>query len=124
MARMLIVDDQDMMRDSLAAILAREGHEVIAASDGQSALARLSSARIDLVISDMKMPKMGGLELLAEVKKTKADMPVLLMTAYGTVQNAVDAMKLGGLHFLCNPFDLAAGIMRLVGMSATQPIGS
>ena len=81
MARMLIVDDQDMMRDSLAAILAREGHEVIAAADGQSALARLANSRIDLVISDMKMPKMGGLELLAEIKKTKADMPVLLMTA-------------------------------------------
>lgn len=108
MARMLIVDDQDMMRDSLAAILAREGHEVIAASDGQSALARLANSRIDLVISDMKMPKMGGLELLAEIKKTKPEMPVLLMTAYGTVQNAVDAMKLGAFDFLQKPFEAEA----------------
>jgi DNA-binding NtrC family response regulator len=108
MARILVVDDQDMMRDSLAAILAREGHEVIAAGDGQSALARLSNARIDLVISDMKMPKMGGLELLAEVKKAKPETPVLLMTAYGTVQNAVDAMKLGAFDFLQKPFEAEA----------------
>ena len=69
MARILIADDQEMMRDSLAAILAREGHEIFAASDGPSALARIGGTRIDLVITDMKMPRMTGIELLAELHR-------------------------------------------------------
>ena len=65
MARILIVDDQDMMRDSLAQTLVREGHEVVAAPDGAAAAARLGAARFDLLITDLRMPKITGLELLA-----------------------------------------------------------
>ena len=61
MARILVVDDQDMMRDSLAATLVREGHEVIAATDGTAAVSRLNSGRFDLMITDLKMPKMTGI---------------------------------------------------------------
>ena len=60
MARILVVDDQEMMRDSLAATLAREGHEVVAAGDGAAAVARLGAAQFDLLITDLKMPKMTG----------------------------------------------------------------
>src|SRR5436305_13785575 len=88
MARILIVDDQEMMRDSLAATLAREGHEVVAAGDGTLALQRLTAARFDLLISDLKMPKMTGIELLGEAKKVRPEMPVVLMTAFATVQTA------------------------------------
>src|SRR3954447_6174968 len=105
MAKILIVDDQDMMRDSLAAILAREGHEIIAANDGNIAIGRLSSTKIDLVITDLKMPKMTGIELLAEVKKLKPDVPVILMTAFASVQTAVEAMKLGAYDYIQKPFD-------------------
>ncbi|HEX3356132.1 MAG TPA: sigma-54 dependent transcriptional regulator [Tepidisphaeraceae bacterium] len=105
MARILVVDDQDMIRDSLAAILTREGHEVIAANEAQAALARLASAKIDLVITDLKMPKMTGIELLAEVKKIKPDVPVVLMTAFASVQTAVEAMKLGAYDYIQKPFD-------------------
>jgi DNA-binding NtrC family response regulator len=105
MAKILIVDDQDMMRDSLAAILAREGHEIIAATEGSIALSRLSSTKIDLVITDLKMPKMTGIELLAEIKKLKPDVPVVLMTAFATVQTAVEAMKLGAYDYIQKPFD-------------------
>src|ERR1700761_3233661 len=106
MARILVVDDQEMMRDSLAATLVREGHEVIAAGDGAAAVARLQGpARFDLVISDLKMPKMTGIELLAEVKKLRADLPVVLMTAFATVQTAVEAMKLGAYDYIQKPFD-------------------
>jgi CheY-like chemotaxis protein len=70
MARILIVDDQDVMRDSLAATLARQGHEVVAAIDGPGALSRLGGAsRFELMISDLKMPKMTGTELLAEAAR-------------------------------------------------------
>src|SRR5579862_6432357 len=106
MAKILIADDQEMMRDSLAATLAREGHEVIAAGDGQAALQRLNGpGRIDLLISDLKMPKMTGIELLAEAKRLRAEMPVVLMTAFATVNTAVEAMKLGAYDYIQKPFD-------------------
>ncbi|MGD0540119.1 MAG: sigma-54 dependent transcriptional regulator [Tepidisphaeraceae bacterium] len=105
MARILIVDDQDMMRDSLAQILVREGHEVVAAVDGASATARLGAARFDLLITDLRMPKMTGLELLAEAKRLRPDMPVVLMTAFATVSNAVEAMKLGAYDYIQKPFN-------------------
>src|SRR5690606_355607 len=105
MARILICDDQEVMRDSLAGILAREGHEVVAAADAAAALQRLSSQRFDLLITDLKMPKMTGIELLAEAKKLRPEMPVVLMTAFATVQTAVEAMKLGAYDYIQKPFD-------------------
>jgi DNA-binding NtrC family response regulator len=106
MARILVVDDQDMMRDSLAGILARENHEVVAATDGQAAMQRLSSGgRFDLLITDLKMPKMTGIELLQEVKKLRPELPVVLMTAFATVSTAVEAMKLGAYDYIQKPFD-------------------
>jgi len=105
MARILIVDDQDMMRDSLAQTLVREGHEVVAAPDGAAAAARLAAARFDLLITDLRMPKMTGLELLAEAKRLRPEMPVVLMTAFATVSNAVEAMKLGAYDYIQKPFN-------------------
>jgi len=105
MARILIVDDQEMMRDSLAATLAREGHEVVAAGDGPVAVNKLQTSRFDLLITDLKMPRMTGIELLAEAKKLRPDMPVVLMTAFATVQTAVEAMKLGAYDYIQKPFD-------------------
>jgi two-component system, NtrC family, response regulator HydG len=107
MARILIVDDQEMMRDSLAGILVREGHEVVAAGDGAAAVSRLSEGgkRFDLMITDLKMPKLTGMELLAEAKRLRPDMPVVLMTAFATVATAVEAMKLGAYDYIQKPFD-------------------
>ena len=105
MARILVVDDQEMMRDSLAATLARDGHEVTAAGEAAIAISKLNASKFDLLISDLKMPKMTGIELLAEVKKLRPDMPVVLMTAFATVQTAVEAMKLGAYDYIQKPFD-------------------
>jgi len=105
MGRILIADDQDMMRDSLASTLVREGHEVVAATDGAMALSRLSGAKFDMMITDLKMPKMTGIELLAEARRIRAEMPVVLMTAFATVQTAVEAMKLGAYDYIQKPFD-------------------
>jgi DNA-binding NtrC family response regulator len=106
MARILVADDQEMMRDSLAATLARDGHEVIAAGDGPTAVSRLSAGgRFDLLITDLKMPKMTGIELLAEAKRLRPEMPVVLMTAFATVATAVEAMKLGAYDYIQKPFD-------------------
>lgn len=105
MARILIADDQEMMRDSLAATLVREGHEVVACADGSQAASRLAAGRFDLMITDLKMPKLTGIELLAEAKKLRPEMPVVLMTAFATVQTAVEAMKLGAYDYIQKPFD-------------------
>src|SRR6478735_1757532 len=105
MAKILVVDDQEMMRDSLAANLVREGHEVIAAGDGAAAVGRLQAQRFDLLVTDLKMPRMTGIELLAEAKRLRPELPVVLMTAFATVQTAVEAMKLGAYDYIQKPFD-------------------
>src|SRR3954463_12463855 len=106
MPRILVVDDQELMRDSLAATLTRAGHEVVACTDGPAAADRLSSGpRFDLLVTDLKMPKMTGIELLAEAKRLRPEMPVVLMTAFATVQTAVEAMKLGSYDYIQKPFD-------------------
>ncbi|MGE5609850.1 MAG: sigma-54-dependent transcriptional regulator [Bacillota bacterium] len=105
MAKILIVDDQEMMRDSLAATLAREGHEVVAANDGPVAVTRLNATKFDLMVTDLKMPKMTGIELLQEAKRLRPEMPVVMMTAYATVNTAVEAMKLGAYDYIQKPFD-------------------
>src|SRR5262245_37928693 len=105
MARILVVDDQEMMRDSLAATLAREGHEIVAANDGPVAVSKLQSGRFDLLITDLKMPKMTGIELLNESKRIRPDTPVVMMTAFATVQTAVEAMRAGAYDYIQKPFD-------------------
>jgi DNA-binding NtrC family response regulator len=106
MARILICDDQELMRDSLATTLAREGHEVVACGDGTAAVQRFNTpARFDLLITDLKMPKMTGIELLQEARRLRPDMPVVLMTAFATVATAVEAMKLGAYDYIQKPFD-------------------
>jgi two-component system, NtrC family, response regulator HydG len=105
MARILVVDDQEMLRDSLAGTLVRDGHEVVAAGDGAAALERLAGGWFDLLITDLKMPRMTGIELLAEAKKLRPELPVVLMTAFATVATAVEAMKLGAYDYIQKPFD-------------------
>src|SRR5690242_5054702 len=105
MGRILIVDDQEMMRDSLASTLVREGHEVVACWDGVAAIAKIENGKFDLLITDLKMPKMTGIELLQEVKRLRPELPVVLMTAFATVQTAVEAMKLGAYDYIQKPFD-------------------
>src|SRR5206468_1656457 len=101
MAKILIVDDTELMRDSLAATLAREGHEIIAAGDGAAAMQRLTSGtRFDLLITDVRMPKLAGNDLLAEAKKIRPDMPVVIMTAFATIADAVQVMKLGAYDYI------------------------
>jgi two-component system, NtrC family, response regulator HydG len=105
MKRILICDDQDIMRDSLAATLAREGYDVVAATDGQMALQRIANGKVDLLITDLKMPRMTGIELLTEAKKMRPELPVVLMTAFATVQTAVEAMRLGAYDYIQKPFE-------------------
>ena len=105
MAHLLIVDDEVNIRRVLTAMLKREGYEVAAAADGEQALIALHKSPIDVVITDLVMPKLGGLELLRRVATEFPDVPVIMITAHGTVDTAVEAMKAGAFDYITKPFD-------------------
>jgi response regulator RpfG family c-di-GMP phosphodiesterase len=102
--RVLVVDDEKFIRDIIADFLGMEGYIVRTAEDGSSAVAELSRARYDMVISDLKMPRMGGLDLLREVARTHPDTLTVIMTGFGTVETAIDAMKRGAYDYILKPF--------------------
>ncbi len=104
-SKVLIVDDKQMMRDSVGSTLQRAGFSVIAASDGNAALNMVAKHRPAAVITDLKMPAMDGLELLKRLHQADDQLPVVLMTAYGSVNDAVSAMKQGAFDFIQKPFE-------------------
>jgi len=112
-AVLLIADDDPGLRESLERTLTREGYRVILASDGNAALERLQAGGVDLVLTDLKMPGLSGIELLRAVKAIAADVDVILLTAFGTVEEAVKAMKEGAYDFLTKPFQRAQ-LLRLI----------
>jgi nitrogen regulation protein NR(I) len=103
----LIVDDEVNIRKVLAAMLKREGYEVTTAGDGEQALAAMQRAAIDVVVTDLVMPRLGGLELLKRLSADYPDVPVIFITAHGTVDSAVAALKAGAFDYITKPFDQA-----------------
>ncbi len=99
----LIVDDEENSRTGLSKILLRSGYEVVTAGDGKEALDKVGKINCHLVITDMKMPNMGGIELLKKVKKLKPDIGVIMVTAYGEVDSYLEAMNLGAFEYLNKP---------------------
>ncbi len=104
-SRVLVVDDKEMMRDSVGATLQRAGFTILAAPDGQSGLDAIARRRPEAVVTDLKMPGMSGLDLLERVREFDEDLPVVLMTAFGSVETAVKAMKLGAYTYVTKPFE-------------------
>jgi len=104
METILVVDDEKNYLVVLSAFLTEEGYETLTAEEGQQALEVLEGADIDLVLTDMKMPSMDGIELLRHIKEKSPDLPVVVMTAYGTVEKAVEAMQRGAFNFIQKPF--------------------
>jgi two-component system, NtrC family, response regulator PilR len=104
--RILVADDERSLRELLAIVLRREGHEVQLAESGAAALAALKRGPLDLLISDIKMPDMSGVEVLRAAKATDASLPAIMMTAYASTETAVEAMRLGACDYLIKPFDV------------------
>jgi two-component system response regulator HydG len=103
MARLLVVDDEPAHRDSLRRIFERAGHEVTLARDGDEALALLERIPVDVVLTDLVMPRTDGMAVLAATRHLRPQADVVLMTAYGNVENAVHAMRQGAADFLTKP---------------------
>ncbi len=104
METILIVDDEKNYLVVLEALLAPEGFEIITSESAPDALGHVRNSDIDLVIADMKMPRMNGMELLEECKRIKPELPVIIMTAYGTIETAVEAMKKHAYDYITKPF--------------------
>ena len=103
MARILVVDDEEGLREFMAEALMRAGHTVHVAADGQEALEKLRSQAFDLLLTDLKMPRIDGLELLRQIRGDASGMEILVLTAYGSVETAVEAMRLGAFDYLQKP---------------------
>jgi len=103
--QVLIVDDEPNLRKILSAQLTRDGYDVMTAEDGEQGLALLREHHIDLVITDLKMPKVDGMTLLKKALEEEPELPVVLVTAHGTIDTAVEALKSGAFDFVTKPFD-------------------
>ena len=102
--KILIVDDEELMCLFLREALSRKNYDVECAKNGKEALSLIKKQTYDLVITDMKMPDISGIELLRKIKEISSQTQVIVMTAYGTIENAVEAMRLGAFNYLLKPF--------------------
>ena len=105
MPRILVVDDKDMMRESLEAILTRAGYDVLTAASANEALKIVEKQSLDVILTDLKMPRMDGLHFLDEIKTRHTDALVIIMTAFATIDTAVEAMRKGAYDYIQKPFD-------------------
>jgi len=108
MKRILVIDDDNRTRRILQILIERLGLESIALENGKAALAFLREETVDLILTDLRMPEMDGLTFMRALREFDGDVPVIVLTAYGTVSSAVDAMKLGAIDFVSKPFDVDA----------------
>ncbi len=105
--QILVVDDEPNLRRVMSAMLVRDGYDVHLAEDGEQAIKTLAEHHIDMVITDLRMPKVDGMELLRQALASDQELPVVIMTAHGSVDNAVEALKTGAFDYITKPFDQA-----------------
>lgn len=106
MNKILIVDDEQSMRDFLAIMLKKEGHDVVVAGNGEDAIKAIQAEIFDLVITDVKMPGIDGIELLKTIRELSSETVVVMITAFATAETAVEAMKLGAYDYITKPFKI------------------
>jgi len=102
----LLVDDDEQLCTSIGRMFERFGYKVTTAHDGREALDVLSDDNIDLVISDLRMPNVDGIELMEEIKRKKIDVPIIFLTAYGEIESYMDLMNMGAFEYLNKPLDV------------------
>ena len=104
--KILVVDDEEVIRKALVKLLESEGYTVLAAEDAFTAIEKIKEGTIDLLLTDLKMPGKDGIQLIAEAKQVAKDIVCIVMTGYGTISSAVDAVKAGAYHYVTKPFQL------------------
>lgn len=129
-AAVLVVDDEPIARDNVAHVLAREGYAVDTAANGEQALARLAQRRYDCIVTDLKMDRMDGMQLMEAARRVAPDTRIVVVTGYATVDTAVQALKTGAVQYLSKPIDIAelratvreALADRTQGLSSRAPV--
>jgi two-component system, NtrC family, nitrogen regulation response regulator NtrX len=106
MASILIIDDEKAIRNTLAEILSYEGYKIEQAADGEEGIKKFSAATFDVVLCDIKMPKMDGIEFLEKAKAINADVPIIIISGHGNIETAVEAVKKGAFDYISKPPDL------------------
>ncbi len=117
----LLIDDDESLRRVVEYNLHEDGYRVIAAADGRSGLQRFRDEAVDVVLTDVRMPEMDGVELMAHLKAMQPDLPVIVLTAHGTIDSAVEAMKVGAFDYLTKPFSreqLKASVRKALELGA------
>src|SRR6266404_5551042 len=123
--RILIVDDDAGQRSLLDSFLKSQGFRTVVADSGEKALAQLATEQFSMMISDVRMPGLSGLETLRRARQQSAVLPVLLVTAYADIREAVGAMRDGALNYLAKPIDLdelLATVRKATGIAKTEPL--
>jgi two-component system NtrC family response regulator len=100
----LIVDDEEGVRDGLSELLKDEGYAVVCAEDGEEALNILRTTSIDLILTDMRMPGMSGIDLLKKVHEINDELGVIIITGYGEIESYIEAMSFGAMEYVSKPF--------------------
>ena len=124
-ARVLVIDDEEIARKNLAHILVKENYDVMTAADGAEALRALESSEFDAVLTDLRMGKIDGMDLLERVKIKYPDTKVIMVTGYATIPSAIEAMKKGAFHYIAKPFKLDEvrdTVKRAVEQKSQRPI--
>src|SRR5512139_3951109 len=103
MSRILVIDDDETVRDVLRSFLTGEGFHVVLAEDGEAGIALIREEKFDVVLTDLVMPQVSGMEVLKEAATICPDTPVIMMTAFAAVETAVEAMKLGAYDYIGKP---------------------
>jgi DNA-binding response OmpR family regulator len=106
MKKILVVDDDEQMRRDISEILTKEGYDVAHTGSGEEALEKINEEDFDIVLADLIMPGISGMEVLTEIKKTKPRIRVIMITAFATVESAVEAMKKGASDYISKPFKI------------------
>ena len=116
MGTILIVDDDPQLRQSFEKLLTQEGHVVVTAATGEAALTQVKREPPDLVIMDVRMPGLSGLETFRHLHALEAKLPVIIMTAFGTTDTAIEATKLGAFEYVLKPFEIP-DMLTLIGQA-------
>ena len=123
-ARILVIDDEEAIHASLKRLLGKQGHQVDAVYSAQAGIDLLQSKTYDLIITDLMMPKINGIELLEKLTELQVKLPVLMITGYPTIRTAMQAMRLGAVDYLAKPFrrqELLGPVNRMLRRSAADP---
>ena len=119
MSKVLVIDDERSIRNTLKEILEYEGHNVHDAADGAEGISKASGNKYDIILCDIKMPKMDGIEVLEKLQALIPDVPVVMISGHGTIETAVEAVKKGAYDFIQKPPDLNRLLISLFELTNT-----